>query len=37
VWSEQHEKVVPSLKVEGDLTITVELSDELSSWRSLSP
>jgi len=36
VWSEEHEKVVPSLKVEGDLTIKAELSEELSSWRSLS-
>ena len=36
VWSEEHEKVVPSLKVESDLTIKAELSEELSSWRSLS-
>jgi hypothetical protein len=36
VWGDEHEKVVPSVKVEGDLTITVELSDELSSWRSFS-
>jgi hypothetical protein len=36
VWGDEHEKVVPSVKVEGDLTIAVELSDELSSWRSFS-
>lgn len=33
VWGDEHEKVVPSVKVDGDLTIKAKLSDELSSWR----
>jgi hypothetical protein len=35
VWGDEYEKVVPSLKVDGDLTEKVVLSAPLSSWRQL--
>jgi hypothetical protein len=33
VWGEEYEKLVPSINVDGDLTIEAELSAPLSSWR----
>ena len=33
VWGDEYEKVVPSVKVDSDLTIKPELSDPLYSWR----
>lgn len=35
VAGEQNEKLVPSLEVEGDLTIEIELTEPLNSWRVL--
>jgi len=35
VWGDEYEKVVPSVKVDGNLTKRVELSAPLSSWRQL--
>jgi len=35
VWGDEYEKVVPSVKVDSDLTKKVELSAPLSSWRQL--
>jgi len=33
VWGDEYEKIVPSVKVDSDLTIKAALSDPLSSWR----
>jgi hypothetical protein len=35
IWGDEYEKVVPSVKVESDLTIKAEPSEPLSSWRQL--
>jgi hypothetical protein len=35
VWGEEYERMVPTIKVESDLTVEAELSQRLGSWRML--